>query len=142
MQDIVKSGGVIDGVSDLWDFVVNKAKKSGKLNSDVASILKNGKKIVLDNVEKNIENSFKNEINKETNLEKYINNWQDAYQKQDFKQMEKIFNKIEKELKEIAPVENIINKARQVENLHTLIKNNGQNFNLTNEQLELVQNLT
>ena len=56
--------------------------------------------------------------------------------------MEKVYIKIEKELKEIAPLENIIKKAKEVENLHTLIKNNGQNFNLSNEQLELAQNLT
>ena len=55
--------------------------------------------------------------------------------------MEKIFNKIEKELKEIAPLENTLKEARTIENLHTLIKNNGQNFNLNENELELVKNL-
>ena len=141
MQDIVKSGGVIDGVSELWDFVVDKVRDSGKLKSDVATILKNGKDVVLNNVEKNIENSFKKEITKETTLEENINKWKEAYEKQDFNNMEKVYKKIEKEMKEIAPLEKIINNARVVENLHTLIKNNGQNFNLSQEQIELAKKL-
>ena len=35
------------------------------------------------------------------------------------------------------PLENTIKQARVIENLHTLIKNNNQDFNLTKEQEEL-----
>ena len=55
--------------------------------------------------------------------------------------MEKEYKKIEKQLKEIAPIENIINNARKIEVLHNLIKNNGKNFNLSKEQLELAEKL-
>ena len=34
-----------------------------------------------------------------------------------------------------------MDNVKTIENLHTLIKNNGQDFNLTNEQLELVEKL-
>ena len=44
-------------------------------------------------------------------------------------------------IKEIVPIENTIKTARVVQNLHKLIKNNGQKFDLTEEQLELAKML-
>ena len=56
--------------------------------------------------------------------------------------MEKEYNKIKSELKNLVPIENTINNARNVELLHNLIKNNGQNFNLTQEEIELTNKLS
>ena len=50
--------------------------------------------------------------------------------------------KIQEKLKELLPIENTLKEARVIENLHNLIKNNGQNFNLSQEQLELANLLT
>ena len=55
--------------------------------------------------------------------------------------MEKQYEKIETELKELAPIENTINQARTIENLHILIKNKGGDFNLSNEEVELAKKL-
>ena len=59
------------------------------------------------------------------------------------KQVEKILNyiKINKEINNLAPIEKMINEARTIQNLHNLIKNNGQDFNLTKEQIELAKKL-
>ena len=51
------------------------------------------------------------------------------------------YDKIRGKMKEIAPIENTIKTARVVENLHKLIKNNGKNFDLTSEELELAKML-
>ena len=56
--------------------------------------------------------------------------------------MEKEYKKIQAELKELMPLENTLKEARIIENLHTIIQNNGQNFNLSNEQVELANMLT
>ena len=56
--------------------------------------------------------------------------------------MQKEYDKIKENLKGLMPMENTIKKARIIENLHTIIKNNGKNFALTSEQLELAQKLT
>ena len=56
--------------------------------------------------------------------------------------MEKEYKNIKNELKGLIPIENTINNARNVELLHNLIKNNGQNFNLTQEEIELVNKLS
>ena len=141
MQNAIQTGGLIDGISDLLDTVVGKVAQKGLINSNIANILSQGKNIILDNVQSNIEKTFTEQITSSNNINKYINEWKNAFENKDFNTMEKQYKKIETELKELAPIENTINQARTIENLHNLIKNNGQNFNLTKEQLELAEKL-
>ena len=141
MQSAVQSGGLIDGISSLLDTVVNKVMQKGLINYNVASMLTQGKNVILNNIESNIEKTFADQLTTDTNLERYINNWKTSFDKQDFNSMEEAFEKIEEQLTILAPMENTINQARTIENLHNLIKNNGQNFNLTKEQLELAEKL-
>ena len=75
-------------------------------------------------------------------LSKYNDNWKQYYKEQNFTAMEKEYKKIKQTLKEILPTENTIKQAREIENIHLLIKNNGQNFNLSKEQLQLAQKLS
>ena len=114
MQAAVKTGGIIDGISNLLDTVVNKAQNSGLINYNIANTIKNGKNVILNSVESNIENTFSSQL----------------------KSVE-----IQKSIKNLAPIEKTINEARTVENLHNLIKNNGKNFDLTQEELELAEKL-
>ena len=141
MQIAVQTGGLIDGLSDLLDTVVGKVSQKGLINSNVANILTQGKDIILDNVQSNIEKTFAEQVTNSNNINEYINNWREAFENKDFNTMEIQYEKIETELKELAPIENTINQARTIENLHNLIKNNGQDFNLTKEQLELAEKL-
>lgn len=141
MQSAVQTGGLIDGLSDLLDTVVGKVSQKGLINSNVANILTQGKDIILDNVQNNIEKTFSEQIINSNNINQYINDWKNAFENKDFNTMEKQYEKIETELKELAPIENTINQARTIENLHNLIKNNGQDFNLTKEQIELAEKL-
>ncbi len=141
MQNAVKTGGLIDGMSSLLDTVVDKVKNAGLINSTVARTIKQGKNVILNNMESNIEENFQKQYDAIENINKYIDNWKGYFNEKDFINMEKEFEKIEKQLEKIAPIEKTINEARNVELLHNLIKNNGQNFNLTQEQLELVEKL-
>ena len=141
MQTAVKTGGIIDGVSSLLDTVVDKVKNEGLINSTVAKTIKQGKDIILNNVESNINQMFSEQSQAIEYTDKYINNWKKYYENKDFSGMEKEYNKIEKNLEKLVPVENTINAARKVEVLHNLIKNNGQNFNLSQEQVELAEKL-
>lgn len=141
MQSAVQTGGLIDGLSDLLDTVVGKVSQKGLINSNVANILTQGKDIILDNVQSNIEKTFEEQLANSNKMNQYINEWKNAFENKDFNTMEKQYKKIETELKELAPIENTINQARTIENLHNLIKNNGQDFNLTKEQIELAEKL-
>ena len=139
MQDAVKSGGVIDGISTLLDSVINKTRKARLIDNNVSSLIKRGKNIILNNVENNIENTFKKQYQNLEYMNKYIDNWKNSFKNQDFAKMEREYKKLEKQLQQIAPIEKTINEAKTIEVLHNLIKNNGQDFNLTNEQLELAE---
>ena len=141
MQVAVKSGGLIDGISSLLDIVVDKVRQAGLINNSVANTIKQGKNVILNNVESNIENTFDKQYKTIESINKYIDNWQNYFDHRNFDGMKKEYKKIEKQLKDIAPIEKTINKVRTIEILHNLIKNNGQDFNLTGEQLELVQKL-
>jgi len=137
VQNAIEKGGIIDGVSNVIDFVLDKTNKIGFLSDGVKNIIEGGKNILLNNISSNIKKEFKLEENSIQNLSKYSDNWKKSFQKEDFKSMEKEYSKMEKELKKIVPLEEMILKARVIENLHTLIKNNGGNFNLSDEQIAL-----
>ena len=141
MQNAVKSGGLIDGVSSLIDTVVNKVNKIGLINNNVANTIKHGKNVILDNVENNIESAFNKQYESIENIDKHINNWKGYFESKDFNNMQKEYERIQEQLNNIAPIEKTISAAKSIELLHNLIKNNGQNFNLTQEQLELVEKL-
>ena len=141
MQDAVKSGGVIDGISTLLDSVINRTRKAGLIDNNVSSLIKRGKNIILNNVENNIENTFKKQYQNLEYMNQYIDNWKNSFKNQDFAKMEREYKKLEKQLQQIVPIEKTINEAKTIEVLHNLIKNNGQDFNLTNEQLELAERL-
>ena len=140
-QTAVKTGGIIDGVSSVIDNILTKTTKIGLIDKNMSNLIKQGKNVILDNVSKNIENTFTEQLNNIEKLGKYENNWKNYYEKKDFDGMEREYNKIKEKLKEIMPLEKTINNARAIENLHILIKNNGQDFNLTSEQLELAKML-
>ena len=141
MQSAIQAGGLIDGISSLLDTVVNKVNQKGIINYDIANTIKQGKNIILDSIENNIEEKFKEQNIEIENIEKYMNNWKQNFNNKDFKGMEQEYSKIEKILNNLAPLEKIISQARTIENLHNLIKNNGQDFNLNQEQLALAEKL-
>lgn len=141
MQTAVKSGGIIDGISNVLNFTINKVVNSGKIPYALGSAIKTGKNAILNNITKNIESEFENQVNQIEKLNKYTNNWKDYFNNKDFDGMQREYDKIREKMKEIAPIENTIKTARVVENLHKLIKNNGKNFDLTSEELELAKML-
>ena len=142
INEAVKNGGIIDSVSGIFDSVLNKIYSSGKLNDTTFNLIKNGKNSILNNVEKNIESTLTTQITSSQRMEKYINSWKEYFQNKDFLGMDKEYKNIKTELKQLVPIENTINSARSIELLHNLIKNNGQDFKLTQEELELANKLS
>lgn len=141
IKKAVEQGGLIDSVSDVIDFATNKAKKAGIINSSVSYLIKTGKNSILNNISSSIESELVNQEKNIEKLEKYSENWKNYYEEKDFEGMQKEYYKMREKLKEIIPIEKTIKKARTIETLHNLIKNNGKNFDLSNQELELVQKL-
>lgn len=138
-QNAIKNGGIIDGISDVLDSTLNYTVKKGLIPFSIGTLIRQGKNVILDNVSNNIETEFANQLDNIGKLGKYENNWKNYYQNQDFDGMEREYEKIKDRLKQTLPLEETLKQARQIENLHLIIKNNGHNFNLTEEQKKLAE---
>ena len=141
VKTAIGDGGIIDTISDLLDKVINKSYEKGYINKTVFSIIKNGKNVLLDNITNYIKSELDEQSNSVEKLEKYLKNWEEQYKKKDFEKMEEEYSKIEKESEKIIPLENVVKQTQRVKVLHKLIKNNGQNFNITEDEERLANNL-
>ena len=92
-------------------------------------------------IEKSIDNTLTSQAESIEKISSYIEKWQEYFKKEDFNSMTYQYNKIKENLEKIVPLEEVINKARVVENLHELVKNNGKNFHLTQQEKELAEML-
>ena len=137
----VKNGGIIDTASDLLDKAIEFGKEKDLINNTVSDLIKSGKNTILNQISENIEESLNLQVNAIEKLDKYCSNWNEYYNNKDFNGMQKEYNKIIEKLKEIVPIEQTIKNARIIETLHNLIKNKGIDFNLSKEEIELVQKL-
>lgn len=141
IETAIKSGGVIDITSTALNSAIDLAKKNKLINSSTASLLKKGKNAILNNISGSIEDMITSQIKSIENIDKYSNNWRKAYEEKNIDKMKKEYKKIEKELEKIIPLENTIKNAREIENIHKLIENNGNNFNLSTDEVEIAKKL-
>lgn len=142
IKEVVENGGLIDTISDLLDTGIDWAKKEGYVSKSVASSLKKGKNTIMNTIEDEIGETLENQVEAIEKIDGYINKWQKYYEEQNFTNMEYQYDKIQEYIQEVIPLEEILKKARTVENLHELIKNNGKNFDLTQEEKELAEMLS
>ncbi len=137
IQMAVKKGGILDNISKLLDLSINFAKSKKLITPDIANLIKRSKNSIISSISDKIEDSLTNQIKSIEKLEKYCQQWNKSYNNRDFSEMEKAYKNIKSNLNKIIPFENIIKESRKIENLHNLIKNNGNNFNLSDEEKSL-----
>ncbi len=137
----IKNGGMIDSISNVLDFAINKAMQFDLIPTSIGQIIKKGKNVIMSTIDSNIENNFNNQLSALEKLGKYSNNWKGYYKEKDFDGMEKEYEKIKETLPTILPIENTIKEVRKIENLHLIIKNKGKNFNMSEEELALAEKL-
>lgn len=138
-EKAVEKGGIVDSISDVLDFTLDKVSDMGLLSKNITKVIKSGKDALIDNVSSDIKKEFKTQNKNIENLNKYNNSWKESFEAKDFSSMEKYIKKINNLLNKTLPLENTIKNARTIENLHELIKNNGKSFDLTNEELQLAE---
>lgn len=139
IEQAVKKGGMLDAISSIIDNAIDFAEDKNILDKDIAKVITAGKKAIIKNVSDDLKNELSSQVSSIEKLNDYCEKWNEAYKAQDLECMNKNFDKIESQIENIIPLENIINKAREIENLQTLITNNGGNFDISNEKLELVK---
>ena len=88
-----------------------------------------------------VRDEFEKQLNDFSQISLYIKNWKKEFENKNFTKMEKEYNKIEKEVKKLMPLEEMMKEAKRIEIIHNLIKENGQNFNIDKEQMDLIKTL-
>lgn len=141
IQLAVKKGGILDKVSELLDYSINFANNKNLIDKSISNLLKNGKNSIINSISNSIEETLTKQIKVVEKLEKYCENWNIAYSAQDISGMEKAYKNIKNNLNKVVPLETMINKARTIENIQNLIKNNGNNFDISNLEKELAQKI-
>lgn len=141
VENAVKKGGLIDEFSKLFDKSLDNIKDKDYISRDTSIILENSKDIIEKSLDYNISTMLKEQNKIINNIDTCIENWNKHKTEKDFEKMEIEYQKIQEQIKKVIPLEETIQKLNELENLHTLIKNNGNNFNLTEEQLELVRKI-
>lgn len=141
IRTAVGEGGIIDTVSNLLDNAINKIVENGHINNSTARLIKSGKSVILESIEKNIQKELDIQENLLNKLQEAVQKWNTCFKKQDFQGMTEQYNNIVEKLNKTVPLEKILDEAKKVENIHNLIKSNGQNFNITEIEKSLAEKL-
>ena len=141
VEKAIGNGGILETISTSLDYGIDKIREKGLINNTIKNVLKNGKDMMLDNVSNNIKNEIKDQVENIDKLNSYIENWNMYFDNKDFSGMEREYKKIKTKLNEVMPLQETINKANTLSNLHELIKNNNKDFNLSEEEFKLVKML-
>ena len=139
--NVTSDGGVIDTISDLLETVIDKVEDNGIISESIATIIKNQKDAILDSFSDSISSSLYEQTEYIEKLEEYNEEWKTAYENQDLDAMTEAYENIEKYLEKTLVTEETLQTARTIENLQSLIVNNGGSFDLSEEALELAEKL-
>ena len=140
-KNAIKKGGIIDNVSDLLDVAIDKANEKKMLPKEAAREIKNSKNLIIDALNSNIESEFLGQLESLDKINKCEENWKNFYKEKNFEGMDKEYKKIQNELKKVMPIEETLKSARTLETLHLLMKNKGEKFELSTEEIELANQL-
>ena len=141
VQNAVKNGGILDKISDLLDESIKFARDKSFINTTIATMLKQGKNTIIEAISEKIEENLTNQLRAVEKLESYCGKWNTYYENKEFDKMEIAYKNINKNLEKIIPFENLIKEARKIENIHNLIKNNGIDFDLSEQEIKLAEKL-
>jgi hypothetical protein len=142
IQTAVQKGGIIDTISNSIDSVLKYTVKKDIIPSSIAKVIKSSKNTLLDNIETNLEKTMTEQIEGIENIDKAISNWNIYLKQENFEKMDVEYKKVKEQLDNLVPLESTLKKARELENLHLLIKNRGGDVTLSAEEKQLAQTLT
>lgn len=135
----VKKGGILDTISSGIDTSLKIAEKSNLLDKNISKVIKASKNILIDSVSSKIGEGVKEQVKNIEKLQEHSDKWMSAYKNQDFDKMKKSYTFVKKYAEKVMPIEDLINKANEIENIQNLIEKNGGNFEIEESKLELAK---
>lgn len=141
VKRVIQTNGILDGVSTVVDKILKKLLDKKAIKKPTYNMIKQGKKEIINSLETEIEEIYKPTTYNMEKLEGYCQEWQQKYKEKDYSGMEKAAQKIRTKLKQTQIVEEMINKARNVEKIQKYIKENGNIDSLTDVEKELLEKI-
>ncbi len=141
VETAIGNGGIIDTTSDLIDKAIDKVYQKGIIGTQIKNLIIKGKDLIMSNVASNLKDEINLQEKSFYNIEKYISNFNNFYNSKNFDGMTREYNKIEKELKKLIPLENVLRETNKINILYNLIKNNGHNFNLSESEMDFIKKM-
>lgn len=141
VQNEISNSNSMDEIIDLLNKGINKLKNEKTVDDVTLETIEAEKSILTEKIDEKIDNKILNQVKNTRKLEKYISNWKKSFEEKDFLGMEKEYNKIKKIENSVMMTENIFKEYNKITNIQKLIKNNGKNFNLSQEEIELLNKL-
>lgn len=136
VQTATKSGGILDGISDLFDFALEKSVESGKISKSERQKIKSSKNSILKEIKGNISEEVDNQIKYVEKIEEYNEKWKTCFENKDLNGMKNANRNIQKYLEKTLPLETLLKEARKIEIMQNLVESTG-NFEITEEEQEL-----
>lgn len=142
IEAAIQKGGILDSTSKLLDRAISFAEDKNMLDRNLSRMIKQGKNTIIDSISDKIEEALTEQFKNVEKLENYCDKWKEAYNKKDVDEMKKAYRNMEKYKDKIVPLRNVIKESEKIEDLHTYIINNGEKFDLSEVEKELLNKLT
>lgn len=136
VQTAVKTGGVLDVVSKIFDFALNKAVDNEKISKKTRQSLKTKKNSIVNDIKTKVSENLDEQIRNVEKINEYNEKWQMSFESKDLKGMKNANKNIQKYLEKTLPLEEVLKKARKIEIMQHLVESTG-NFDITAEEKEL-----
>ena len=91
----------------------------------------NGREAIITTVHQVLNSIFEHQMRAEARVIDNIRDWNNAYEQQNFELMESAYSNIRENLKMLMPLSEYLNEIGRIDNLHNLIRNNGNDFNIS-----------
>ena len=140
VQMATKSGGILDGISDLFDFALDKSVDNGKITKSERQKIKSSKNSILKDIKSNISEELDNQIKYVEKIEEYNEKWKTCFENEDLKGMKNANKNIQKYLEKTLPLEDLLKEARKIEIMQNLVENT-ESFEITEDEKELADAL-
>lgn len=136
VQIATKTGGVLDNVSKIFDYALDKAVDNGKITKSVRQSLKTKKNSIVKDIKNKVSEDLDNQVVYVERIHEYCNKWQECFENEDLKGMKNANKNIQKYLEKVLPMEDILKNARKIEIMQNLVENT-ESFDITEEEMEL-----
>jgi hypothetical protein len=143
LETAVKTNGTLDILSSFFDKGLNSALSAGLITKTIKSNIKSTKNSFIKKIDTNLTAELKDQKQYLKKIEQFATKWQKYFEAENLEKMQEVYEDMKEYINDsdICPFESTLEKYNEIEMLQNLLENNGGNFDLSEDELELVEAL-